>query len=61
MFNSAVLLLSLLSSLSLSISLSFSLSILLPLPLSSWLKTQILQPHRDCISSLFTAEKVLFT
>ena len=59
MFNSAVLLLWLLSSL--SISLSFSLSILLSLPLSSLLETQISQPHRGCVSSLFTAEKVLFT
>ena len=61
MFTIAVLLLSLLS-----ISLSFSLTILLSLSLSILLKKQIFEltdrrPHRGCISSLFTAEKILDT
>ena len=60
MFTIAVLLLSLLS-----ISLSLSLTILLSLSLSILLKEQIFEvtdrrPHR-CISSLFTAEKILDT
>ena len=62
MFTIAVLLLSLL----LSISLSLSLTILLSLSLSILLKKQIFEvtdrwPHRSCISSLFTAEKILDT